>query len=483
MKEQHTIKDRIKPPLHLYPPSQPIPDLPKIEPQEALVTLMNKEWTARVVKGRRITCLRQIITSLINTDSLPQDFDQVLFDYVVVEEADLTELVIPFKLHFQNTFFLNGLHLNHSKFHFLNVSGYIGYGLSLTETSGQPIVGLANLQADQIHVYGGEGLDCFDVSTSTIGSLTLASTTIKRHISLHDHVDILDGLWIEDVSVEHGVNLWRCTVETFFRIHKVCCSKNIELEVCDLRAPLRTLNSSCSKLSLNESKCSGRLDFRNLYFHEIDLSNTIITGQVLLNLQQIQRKENKGSPPEKPFRRWDIPPCLSPQRGNTLGEPVTIAEQLIVLRENFRRIPTAGPQEQYCSYQLMDASWTISHPSVLSNIARWIAKWGFGYLLLPWRIVLTMAVLIALFTCLYIVLPIFCVGHLVFSDGRFVFQDGIVFSIARSLYFSVVTFSTLGYGDIYPVGYLKLVAAVEAFIGLIVAAIFVVSLTRKIFRW
>ena len=61
--------------------------------------------------------------------------------------------------------------------------------------------------------------------------------------------------------------------------------------------------------------------------------------------------------------------------------------------------------------------------------------------------------------------------------------EGVLSGLYRTLYFSVVTFSTLGYGDIYPVGFLKAFAATEAFIGLVVTAIFAVSLARKLFRW
>jgi len=256
MKEQHIIKDRIKPPLHSYQLSSDIPRLPEIKPEDAIATLLSKDWSARIIRNQYIKCLRQIITPLLETDSLPDDFDQVAFEHVVVEQGDLTELEIPFRLSFSNAFFLDGLHLNHSRFTHLDVSGYIAYALSLTETKGRPVVNLANLQADQIYVYSGEGLDCFGISTSTTGSLTLASTTIKRHITLHDNVNILDGLWLEDLSIEQEMNLIQCAIHTFFRIHSVRCSGDIQLTVCDLNAPLSTLSSSCTKLNLSESNCS-----------------------------------------------------------------------------------------------------------------------------------------------------------------------------------------------------------------------------------
>lgn len=485
MEEHHTIKDRVKPPFHRYSPPHPPPDLPKIETDGAVNICLSKNKFERHIDGFEIHSLRQIVTALLETDSLPQDFDEVFFKDVVIEEADLTELVIPFKLHFLNAYFLDGLHLNHSSFTMLTVSGYVGDTLSLSETKGQPTVSLGNLQADQIYVYGGEGLDSFEVSNSTIGRLTVSTTTIKRDISLHDSVDILDGLWLADLSVGHGINLWRCTIrEAYFRIHNVSCVCNMEIEVCNLQAPLSTRVSSCMKLSLNESKCSGRLDFRNLSFQEIDVANTTVTGQLLFNLEQLQLGEHSR---HRLFRLtprgWDIPPRLSPQHTNTLREPITVAEQLIVLHKNFLKDPTAEQQERYCAYHLMNATWGQPHPSGLDRFTRWVSKWGFGYLLLPWRILRTMVGLIMLFTLFYVILIAYDCGNLAFSGGKHVFQDGVLCGVGRCLYFSVVTFSTLGYGDIHPVSWLKPVATIEALTGLVVTAVFAVSWARRLFRW
>jgi len=50
------------------------------------------------------------------------------------------------------------------------------------------------------------------------------------------------------------------------------------------------------------------------------------------------------------------------------------------------------------------------------------------------------------------------------------------------LYYSVVTFTTLGYGDITPIGLSRLVAAVEAFTGSFTIALFVVVFVKKMTR-
>ncbi|WP_404340449.1 ion channel [Pseudoalteromonas mariniglutinosa] len=52
----------------------------------------------------------------------------------------------------------------------------------------------------------------------------------------------------------------------------------------------------------------------------------------------------------------------------------------------------------------------------------------------------------------------------------------------NSFYFSVVTFTTLGYGDITPVGISRLIAAIEAFCGSFSLALFVVVFVKRMTR-
>jgi len=50
------------------------------------------------------------------------------------------------------------------------------------------------------------------------------------------------------------------------------------------------------------------------------------------------------------------------------------------------------------------------------------------------------------------------------------------------LYTSVITFTTLGYGDVHPIGYSRFVASVEAGFGIIMTALFIFVFTRKMLR-
>ncbi len=52
----------------------------------------------------------------------------------------------------------------------------------------------------------------------------------------------------------------------------------------------------------------------------------------------------------------------------------------------------------------------------------------------------------------------------------------------QCIYSSVVTFTTLGYGDITPVGISRVIAATEAFSGSFTIALFVVVFVKKMTR-
>ncbi len=55
-------------------------------------------------------------------------------------------------------------------------------------------------------------------------------------------------------------------------------------------------------------------------------------------------------------------------------------------------------------------------------------------------------------------------------------------TIFESIYFSIVTFTTLGYGDYHVVGNMQMIAAIESFVGAAMMSLFTVIVARKIIR-
>ncbi|MDH5183874.1 MAG: pentapeptide repeat-containing protein [Gammaproteobacteria bacterium] len=76
---------------------------------------------------------------------------------------------------------------------------------------------------------------------------------------------------------------------------------------------------------------------------------------------------------------------------------------------------------------------------------------------------------------------------LLHNDKVLVFSSSASFSdnisvFLNALYFSVVTFTTLGYGDLSPVGISRMIASLEAFAGSFTIALFVVTFVRRMTR-
>lgn len=60
--------------------------------------------------------------------------------------------------------------------------------------------------------------------------------------------------------------------------------------------------------------------------------------------------------------------------------------------------------------------------------------------------------------------------------------DGLILDFLKSMYFSVVTFTTVGYGDITPIGLSVFLSGIEMFLGVTMVGIWTATLARKITR-
>ncbi len=104
-----------------------------------------------------------------------------------------------------------------------------------------------------------------------------------------------------------------------------------------------------------------------------------------------------------------------------------------------------------------------------------------GYGERPLRVILFSLGFILLCGVGYFVLGISDSGKMVEFDSAVTLMDNML-SLAKVMYFSVVTFTTLGYGDLVPVGPSRIIAAIEAFAGSFTLALFVVVFVKKMTR-
>ena len=185
-------------------------------------------------------------------------------------------------------------------------------------------------------------------------------------------------------------------------------------------------------------------------------------------------------------------------------ELASAAVQYTMLRDNFRALPTkTDDEEDLCHYKAMDLRRQASDWRWLHRFVDWcFLKWCWGYGVYLRNIAVTIFLVIVGCGVLYHVgagpetMKGYCatafdapsageshpsppplVGGI--ESGESGEECDTEF---HPLYFSVITFTTIGYGDYAPRGWLRVVAAVEGFLGLFLMAVFTVSFARKFLR-
>ncbi|MBC2478441.1 potassium channel family protein, partial [Clostridium beijerinckii] len=55
----------------------------------------------------------------------------------------------------------------------------------------------------------------------------------------------------------------------------------------------------------------------------------------------------------------------------------------------------------------------------------------------------------------------------------------LISKFGNTLYFTIITFTTVGYGDITPLNWMKLIVSLESFLGVFYTSSLVVALSRR----
>ena len=74
----------------------------------------------------------------------------------------------------------------------------------------------------------------------------------------------------------------------------------------------------------------------------------------------------------------------------------------------------------------------------------------------------------------------FCAGLLKITGSLLYNYQKVTPTFWDSLYFSIVSFTTLGYGDYHAVGFMRFVVGLESFAGVILMALFGLIMAKKI---
>ena len=98
----------------------------------------------------------------------------------------------------------------------------------------------------------------------------------------------------------------------------------------------------------------------------------------------------------------------------------------------------------------------------------------------PLRVWSSMILVYFIFSLLFFVFPFIGGGHI--ANGLSPENVEPMHNLFLSLYYSAITFFTIGYGDYFPYGPMRWLACVEGFCGVFMMSYFVVAFVRKILR-
>jgi len=226
-------------------------------------------------------------------------------------------------------------------------------------------------------------------------------------------------------------------------------------------------------IDLSETVLRGIIDLKSVN-HKVHIDTIYLNGMRNLGRLIIDWKEN------------GVKKLIKSQKKTTFRQK---SEQFNILKEDFHLSGQYEDEDksyiQFKRYELRaDYQKTLKRGGVelfkLPNyLFRWIIFDKMGlYATSPLRVLVSMFVIYAMFSVLYLLMPILNFGNIINSVGA---TDGLTY-IQTCFYHSAITFLTIGYGDYYPTGVSRGVSVVEGWMGLFLMSYFTVAFVRKILR-
>lgn len=476
-----TIKD-IKPPRYYYPPENPIDALPLVSNHDAVETFFKsaKKFSSAIgqVKIEDLRKLLEILKFEVKkrNKSLRFEFHRMIFENANLNGLDLRELDLSFyNCNFLEDFDLRNVNLKSFSLGGNYIRGIFAIG-NLTMESGFTI---GSLQVDLLHIENLKTNNSIMLDFGNIGSASISNCEFDIYIN---NTSFLNPVWVDKLKGNNYFIISESNFEHDLYLGEVENSKRIEINNSIFRRNLKTEKCVCETLTFDDNQFNRIADLRGTKFKTISLQHLGGNGRLLLSIDQLKNKPNW---PLQSF--FDMPSKVCGDGSELYKKIDSAADQLLFLKENFHKTPGMKIEEDYCAYRLMDNTRKLSS-NRHSRLLLYFYKNLFGYMVLPQRVSRTIILTIFFFAIIYSIGTLFAQSSIMINDQTTgqaynVFVDDFIYGCARCVYFSVITFTTVGYGDIFPSGWLKVIAMTEGLLGVFLMSLFTVSIARKILRW
>ncbi len=280
---------------------------------------------------------------------------------------------------------------------------------------------------------------------------------------------------------------------SFRDAHLEGCSVDFE-EAEFKNGKLNFFKFTAQSISLNHCFLNCNIDMRIDDCHTIDISQSIVhniidlnPGLTKMNIHELNLSgvRNMGDI----FIAWDdnhVLDLISNQKSTTLHEK---AEQFRLLKEEFRDTGRYLDEDvayvYFKRYELMSEYQKTKEKGIIALIL-FMPNFIFQRLVFdkvglyatnPFRVLFSIVVVNFIFSLIYTMF--YSASNMLTCMDNSV---GIIEKILGNLYFSAITFFTVGYGDCSPLGFFKILAPLEGFVGVFLMSYFTVAFVRKILR-
>jgi hypothetical protein len=192
----------------------------------------------------------------------------------------------------------------------------------------------------------------------------------------------------------------------------------------------------------------------------------------------------------KLYLDWRLNNCKDIILGQTETTIRQKAEQFRILKENFRGTGKYDDEDEaYVMFKRFEARSEMQE-SVSGN--KWARLWAYPrfafkwlvfdkiglYATSPGRVLLSVVFFWLFFSITYYIIHLTGLGQTMSSVEN---PDKLT-PFLQSFYHSAITFFTIGYGDVFPMGFSRIISGVEGFMGVFMMSYFTVAFVRKVLR-
>jgi hypothetical protein len=254
-------------------------------------------------------------------------------------------------------------------------------------------------------------------------------------------------------------------------------------------------NSHFKILSLKSCHLDHYVDLRLGRAELLDISDTIVRD--IIDLEPYDFKINIDVVDMSGMRLigklyvdWEKNNCkniILNQQETTVRQK---AEQFRILKQNFSGTGKYDDEDEaYVMFKRLESRADMSEEIARSKWAKLWARPAFGFKWLvfdkiglyatsPGRVLISVVIFWLFFGMTYYLVNLSGVGQTKSS----VEAPDHLSRFLQSFYHSAVTFFTIGYGDVYPVGISRIVSGLEGFMGVFMMSYFTVAFVRKVLR-